>query len=210
MKKAIIVMAAALLALPLTALAQKGQGGAMCDGSGPGPMGMGMGQGMHRHMPGHDGRWGRGDGGGMALFGLMRNADAIGLTDKQKADIKKMVESFQIDRIDRQAALDKAEVKLRGLMMDDKAVENDVLGQIDQVSKLKADLQKMRYQHHKQIQNVLTDEQKAKLKELRQTRMQGNSRSGGHKGMPGRGMGHGMKPGMGQGQGQGQGQGDNP
>lgn len=194
MKRTITALATILLMLPLAAMAQ---GGPACDGTGPGPMGKGMGQGMGHGMgPGmgcrsmkHDG-FGMQRGGGMAIAGLLRNAEEIGLTDQQQADLKKMAETFQMDRIDREAALDKAQVKMRSLMMDDKAAESQVLAQIDQVSKLKADLQKMRYQHRKQVQNLLTDDQQAKLKELRKARWQ--DRFDGDDDMPGPGMGRGM------------------
>ena len=194
MKKTIIVITAILMALPLSLMAQ---GGPVCDGTGPGPGG-GQGMGMRACMPGQGGpgmpgggpgrMGGRHDGAGIAR--LLAVADEIGLTDQQKTDLKKMVETFQLDRIDREAALDKAEVKLRGLMMDDKAVESQVLAQIDQVSKLKAEIQKMRYQHRTQVQSILTDDQKAKLQELRKTRMQ--NRFDDDDAAPGRGMGRRM------------------
>jgi len=172
MKRTLIILTAALMALPLGLMAQ---GGPACDGSGPGPMGMGQGmgpgagQGMRACAPGH-GKVGRFDG--RAIQGLLRNAEEIGLTEAQQNDLKKMAETFQLDRIDREAELDKAEVKLRGLMADDAAGESQVMAQIDQVSKLKADLQKMRYQHRTQVQNLLTEEQKTKLEELRKERRQ--------------------------------------
>lgn len=195
MKRTIILLTAILMALPLSLMAQ---GGPACDGTGPGPMGGGgQGMGMQACMPGHggpghhgQGQMGRHDGAGIAR--LMRVGDEIGLTDQQKSDLKKMAETFQMDRIDREAALDKAEVKLRGLMMDDAAVESQVLAQIDQVSKLKADIQKMRYQHRTKVQSILSDDQKAKLQELRKARMQDRFDGDDDDDTPGRGMGRGM------------------
>jgi len=195
MKRTITTLATILLVLPLAALAQ---GGPACDGYGPGPMGMGQGtgRGMGPGMQGgmmHHGGFGKGHRGGMAMAALLRNADEIGLTEQQQTDLKKMAETFQIDRIDREAALDKAEVKLRSLMTDDKASESQVLAQIDQVSKLKADLQKMRYQHLKQVQSLLSDDQKAKIKELRKAHRQDRFDDDDDD-MPGPGRGRGQRP----------------
>jgi Spy/CpxP family protein refolding chaperone len=170
MKKALIILVAAALALPFTAMAQGGPGGPGCTGDGPGPMHHGMQGGDHWGMRGHDGMGRMGFRDGMGVRALLRHADDINLTDQQQADLKQMAEDFKLEQIDRKAALEKAEVKLRSLMQDDKSTESEVLTQIDQVTKLKGEMQKMRYQHRQRVKSLLTEEQQTKLKELRKQR----------------------------------------
>jgi Spy/CpxP family protein refolding chaperone len=98
---------------------------------------------------------------------ILNMSDELALTADQKTKLEKMKSDFAMERIDRQAALEKAQVKLRGLMSDDNASETNVNMAIDEVARLKADLQKMRFNHHKQVQATLTDEQTAKLKDFR-------------------------------------------
>ena len=102
---------------------------------------------------------------------LLMIGDKIGLTDQQRDQFKQMKFDFQMQQIDRRAELKKAQLQLRTLMHDTDAVERDVMRMIDDVSQLKAEMQKMRYSHRQQIHGILTDEQVAKLKELRQDRM---------------------------------------
>lgn len=156
MKRATILTAVMLLFIAGTAFAQHGpmmgqHGGKHC--------GSGMNCGMRSSM-----------GGGHGIGMLMRLGDELALTDQQKADFAKMSEKFGMERIDREAALDKAELKLRTLMMND-AGENEVLKAMDEVGKLKTEMKKMQYQHRQAITAKLTAEQQTKLEELRKDRM---------------------------------------
>jgi Spy/CpxP family protein refolding chaperone len=164
MKKTLLITAAAMLLLTAGAFAQRGSGGgAFCDGHGM-SMGMGTcgGQGMGMGM--HDG--GRGMGPAM----LLKVADKIGLTDQQKKDLTAMVDKFGTERIEKKAALEKAELKLQTLRMNN-APDSDILKAMDTVGQLKTDMQKMRYQHRQAVKGLLTDDQVTKLQELRKDRM---------------------------------------
>ena len=77
---------------------------------------------------------------------------------------------LQLESVDRKADLQKAQIQMRQLMHDMDASELDVTRQIDQVAQLKADIQKTRFLHHREVKTILTVEQLAKLKELRQAR----------------------------------------
>ena len=166
MKRILLMTASAVALVGILAYAQPGPGnGAKCDGKGPG---MGMrhecdGRGMGRmHRPGME----RGAGIGMIL-GM---ADKLELTDQQKAQLEKMQTDFQLQAIDARAAVQKANVRLKNLMRDDKASEQDINAAIDQSAKLKADMAKMRAAHLRQTKGVLSEKQLGMLKDMRNDR----------------------------------------
>ncbi|MEW5794906.1 MAG: Spy/CpxP family protein refolding chaperone [Candidatus Zixiibacteriota bacterium] len=194
MKKQLFAIAAVALLLPLAAFAQPGSGdGPFCPqgrGMGQGPGQCCMGGGMHRGGPmGDDDHPGIGH-----LIGL---ADELGLSEQQRDQLKKMQVEFRMQMIDREAEVEKAEIRLRTLMMDKNAPEAEVGRMIDDVARLRADVQKLKYGHHKQMRGVLTNEQFEKLQKMREERREERR---------GHGMGHGMGQGMGPCQGQGMGQ----
>jgi len=137
-----------------------------------GGRGDGMGRGGGHGMRGHGGGHG---GGGM----LLMMADELALTDPQKAEIGQMTEKFGLERIDNEAALDKAELKLRTLKMND-ASDNDILKAMDEVGRLRTEMQKMRFKHRQAMHGVLTAEQQEKLKEMRKDRMEKRFDCDGH------------------------------
>lgn len=162
MKKLILLTTAFVMGLVLVVSAQPGPGGSMCKHDGPGMNcdkvcgGPGM-------MSGRGGRMGDGPG----LERILEMADKLELTDAQREKLKQMHETFQLEQIDRQASLKKAEVKLGGLMRDDKSSATAVNKAIDDVSTLKADMAKMRFRHRTEMRTVLTDKQQQMLKDMR-------------------------------------------
>ena len=162
MKKGLLIVATILLGLALTATAQPGTCGKSCRHDGPG-MGcgkMGGGQGMMMHRGG-------GMGNGMGMERIMAMADKLELTDVQRTKLKQLHETFQLEQIDRRAGLEKAQLKLRGLMGDDKAATAEINKAIDDVTALKGEMAKMRVRHHAEMKSVLTEKQQQMLKELR-------------------------------------------
>ncbi|PKK84449.1 MAG: hypothetical protein CVT49_03750 [candidate division Zixibacteria bacterium HGW-Zixibacteria-1] len=187
MKKALIIAVAALALLAAFAVADPGH-----RGRGDSDMARGMGERGMGH--GADGFFGPGM--------LLKAADEIGLDDGQKAKISQMAEQFGLERIDKKAALDKAELELRHMRMND-AADNEILSQMDKVGKLKTEMQKMKFSHRQAVKGVLTEQQIDKLKELRQEKGKERGHFGGHglghgKGMapdaPGQGFGPGTGP----------------
>ena len=173
MKKGIITLIAVAFLLPLTLAAQPGPG------KGPGcSPGGGMGMGDRPFMPDRHNHMAMGDGpcndglGGPGIGGIMKMADELQLTDAQREQFKKMQTEFKLQMIDKDAAVEKAEVQLHSAMMDDKTSEVEVGRLIDQVAKLQADVQKARYSHHQQMKGVLTAEQTKKFEELRKARFE--------------------------------------
>ncbi len=112
---------------------------------------------------GFEGRRGGAPGGGIGH--IMAMADMLELSDQQVDQLKESMVAFQMERIDQQAELQKARLHLRMLKHDSDASEAAVMKAIDKMSQLRAELQKMKYRHHKSMKSVLTDEQKAKLEE---------------------------------------------
>ena len=112
-----------------------------------------------RHGNFGDGRFGQG------MFSLLRYAEMLELTDKQIEKIKEMKYNFNLERIDRKAEIEKAQLKLNKMMRDE-ASESKVFAAIDETSNLRAEMRKMQYKHHEDVKNLLTDDQKEKIKEL--------------------------------------------
>ena len=154
MKKTVVFIAVALMLTTAFAFADPGRRGPRGDGPGFDRDGHGWGQ-MDDGVP----------GAGM----LLRLADEIGLDEGQKTKISNMMEEFGVSRIDMKAELDKAKLELRHLKMND-AADAEVLSMMDKIGDLRTEMQKMRYTHRQAVENVLTDQQKDKIKELHKER----------------------------------------
>ncbi len=161
MRKALTITLALVLVMPALIAAQPGPHGSrqapgMC-GPGHPPMG------MHGAGPEQCGD-------GLRIGMLLKLGDEINLTDAQRESLEKMQVEFRMQQIDLKAEVEKAAVRLRVLMRDDRAAETEVMRAIDEVARLKADKHKMQYTHRKQIRGLLTDQQIDKLKDLRKER----------------------------------------
>ncbi len=132
---------------------------------------------------GEDGQ-GMGDRPGM----ILQMADKLELSDSQIAEVKKMMQKNGMDRIERKAELQKSQLELRHLKMND-AADGEILSAIERVGKLKTEMRKSRFEHQSKMKSILTDEQTEKLKELRQEFRQGRGFQG--KNHPGKGTGFG-------------------
>lgn len=120
-------------------------------------------------------RQGASRGGSLRQMGgvghLLRNAEDHNLTEEQEERLEKMRITFELEKVDLQAALRKAKIVFRGLARDHGASEQDVMKAIDEVAKCEADLRKMRYRHLKQSHAVLSEEQQKGLKAVHKQRM---------------------------------------
>jgi Spy/CpxP family protein refolding chaperone len=103
-------------------------------------------------------------GGGIEM--LLKLGDEINLTETQRGKLEEMMIDFKLEMVDQKALIEKEQIKLKSLMKNDKSSESDVNDSIDKAAGLRADMQKKRFSHRKSIQNILTDEQKDKLKTL--------------------------------------------
>ncbi len=210
MKKIALFAAMIVLGLATIGMAQPGQGGPgsncgmLCGQPGMGGPGAEWDAGANHWMGRMGGRGGfNGIGGGMhagmGIGMILRMGDDLKLTDDQKTKLQGLQTQFETEGIDQRAQLEKAQVKLRALMRDDKASDKDVLAAIDNVSNLRGEMMKMHYRHYSQAKAVLTADQIDQLKDMRKQRM-GNRQGRMGQGRPGGGMG--MGRGMGQNGGQ--------
>jgi hypothetical protein len=117
---------------------------------------------------------------------LLHHVDDFGLNDSQVEQLTKMMLDFELEKIDLQAALQKAKAIWRALVRDVDANETDVMAAIDNVSTAEANLRKMRYNHLKAARGTLEPEQRDNLRtfHLKQSRQkvsggnQGERRAG--------------------------------
>jgi Spy/CpxP family protein refolding chaperone len=170
MKKKIIIIALAAIAIPLILLAQAptpdAKGGKMGMGAGMNCAPMAHEGGHMMPCKGMRGRGGMGGPGmGMGIGMILRNAEKLELTDDQRTKLEEMQTDFQLLAIDQRAKIEKAAVQMRGLMRDDKAAATSVDAQIDQMAKLRAEMAKMTYHHMADARAVLTDKQRETLKQ---------------------------------------------
>ncbi len=132
---------------------------------------------------------------------MEKMAEQLGLDANQKAQMMRLREDFRLTMVDKKAELEKAQIKLRG-MMSSSAPDKDVLAAMDKLGLLRTDIQKLRYQHRQQMKAVLTPDQQNKLKELWPKMMFGDGDDEAGPQMRHMGGGRGMGPGgmMGEGE----------
>lgn len=144
---------------PTPPAAPKAPHGCSMHGDGPGS---GAGCGMHGDRP-----MMRGHAGEPGLLGLR---EELGLSDQQVEDIEQLQIDNRMTMIDRRAEMQKAQLRLRTLMRDGDAAESEVSAAIDDLARLRADMQKAQYRQHQQVLSVLSEAQQEKLKQLREDR----------------------------------------
>ncbi|GEM_PF-1010776 len=127
---------------------------------GPG-MGPGMGMGMAMGARNPDGKRGRGGLGGPG-FGLGRRAADLELTKDQQSKLETMGVDFQKEIIPMRAQLQVMKIELQQLIRSD-AKQMEIDAKIDQIGRLRADLQKKQVGHRMAMRAVLTPEQREKL-----------------------------------------------
>ena len=173
MRKTIIV-ALALAMTPLVALAQSGPSGGQ--GAGPG-------------MRGPGGPGGKGP----------KMAEELGLTEDQ---MKKMREIHSKNRktiIDQKSAIQKAMIDLTDELQKDKTDKAAVEKTIDQVVKIKGEIERARLNALVETTAILTPEQKKKAAEkMAGSQFMGARRGGFGRGGPGGGGGQGDGPDQGE------------
>lgn len=116
---------------------------------------------------------GAGRGGSMREMGgvgfLLRNAQDVNLTEAQQENLSKLQTPFELEKVDKLAALSKAKIIFRALAGDHSAAERDVLNAIDKVAACEADLRKMRYYHLKAARTQLDANQLDGLLKMRRS-----------------------------------------
>lgn len=95
---------------------------------------------------------------------LLRNAEDYNLTELQQENLSKLRTDFELEKVDKEAALRKAKIVFRALVRDHNAAEKDVLKAIDKIAAREADMRKMRYYHLRAAQAQLNGDQLDGLK----------------------------------------------
>lgn len=103
---------------------------------------------------------------------LLHHVEDFDLTEDQVEKLSNFQTDFELEKVDLDAALRKAKIRLRALMRDVDADERHVMQAIDEVSIGEGNLRKMRYNHLKQTRALLNTDQRNSLKSfhLKQSR----------------------------------------
>ena len=91
----------------------------------------------------------------------------LGLTQEQKEKMRSARLEFQKEKIRLKADLKIAELELRSLMADEKADKATIFRKIDEIGTLKTKLAKSQVDQKMTLRDILTKEQRDKLKEIR-------------------------------------------
>src|SRR5829696_9619937 len=115
---------------------------------------------------------------------LLHHVDDFGLNDSQVDQLNNLQVDFELEKVDLQAALQKAKIRWRALVRNVDANDAEVMTAIDNVSRAEADLRKMRYNHLKSARNILDPGQRNNLrtfglKQSRQKAAGGGAGTGG-------------------------------
>ncbi|OQY30142.1 MAG: hypothetical protein B6244_00830 [Candidatus Cloacimonetes bacterium 4572_55] len=118
--------------------------------------------------PGHgDFGKGRSQCQGPELGFLERFGDEIGITEQQEEELKSIRFAAEKEIIQLKADAEVAKMDLRQLMDEDRPNEDAIYRQVDVIAELNAKIHKKRVGNRLAIKRILTDEQEAKLKEIR-------------------------------------------
>ena len=98
---------------------------------------------------------------------VFAHADAIGLTDAQKASIQPLMMNAQSRFLDLQPKLQRAVQTMAGLLGQSRVDESQVLGHLEKVLGIEREIKRTQIGLMIRIKNVLTAEQQAKLRQLR-------------------------------------------
>jgi hypothetical protein len=141
------------------------------DAGGQGPFSSLMGQSR-----GGGGRTGARQGGSLRQMGgvgmLQRHAGEFGLNDDQLDRLDALRTRHELEKIDLQAALQKAKVLLRAKTRDLSLPEAEVMSAIDEVCRCECELRKMRYRHLKAAHGVLDQDQYDKVRRFHRRQTQ--------------------------------------
>jgi Spy/CpxP family protein refolding chaperone len=113
-------------------------------------------------MPGHGG------GSGHLLHALLRHQQELGLTEEQVTKMKALALEQDRQQIHARADLEVADRELRSLRWDDKAAMNDIETKLKERAALEVNVQLMSIKARRALLDLLTPEQRDKLKVMRQ------------------------------------------
>jgi Spy/CpxP family protein refolding chaperone len=95
----------------------------------------------------------------------------LGLSEAQRADIRKVVEGAKRDRLRKSTDLKIARMDLRSLLREEKVDERAVSGKLAEIQTVQGALLKSRVDSVLAMKRILTPEQQKKMGELRRARV---------------------------------------
>lgn len=101
--------------------------------------------------------------------------EKLNLTEEQKEKIQDLKLKLQKELLPIQAELRNAEAELKTMLLEKQPDLRAVNKKIDQISKLQADIKKLKIRHQFDVRNLLTPEQQKKFD---QNRLWGKKRAG--------------------------------
>ncbi len=97
--------------------------------------------------------------------------ERLGLTDQQVVEIGKINTRHEKTMLDYREKLAPKKIQLKRLLLEDNVDLKKVRGVLEDISKIQVDLHMLRIQHRLEIEKVLTEEQRAKMKTHMKHRM---------------------------------------
>ncbi|MFC1497499.1 Spy/CpxP family protein refolding chaperone [Verrucomicrobiota bacterium] len=133
---------------------------------------------------------------GMMISKIISNpelAEKIGLTEEQIETLKTASVEHQKQLIDLRAEMEKAALYQAELMSAEDLDEDAIMEAIEKTGEIKTKMAKIQVQQLILVKKTLTDEQKAKIKELMQKRMKQHMQDRKREGGPGEKRGEGRE-----------------
>lgn len=119
---------------------------------------------------------GKGHKGGMfqhkmhGFGGIERFADELGLSDEQQGKLKTIKFDAEKEAVVKRSEVKLAHIELREIMQTDAPDKGAIKKQVEKIGRLKTDMMLAKVDKRFAVKQILTDEQQAKLKELRKKR----------------------------------------
>jgi len=110
--------------------------------------------------------WNGGDG-DFVGEGHMNRLEKLNLSQSQKDRIAKLRDSHKREMIQSRADLQTAQLDFRKLMADDHPNKRAINAQIDRMASIRADMMKSSVEQRLEVREILTPDQRAKLREGR-------------------------------------------
>ena len=96
---------------------------------------------------------------------MLRNATSLDLTEAQVTQLEKLSYETKSKLIDLESALEKSRLEMHRQMETDGDDLSAMKKQLDSMAKIKVDIQEMKLKNWIDAKNVLTDEQRLKVKD---------------------------------------------
>jgi len=102
---------------------------------------------------------------------IMQNQQALGLTDEQKKTMLELMKTFSAQFTELQWKQSAEQETMASLLKQERIDEAKALAQLDNLLKIENDIKKISLANMIKVRNILTDEQKIKMRSIRQAMM---------------------------------------